>query len=320
MKRKIFFRADAGQEIGYGHFIRTLALADMLRDDFDCTFFTRTPSAYQEREAAKICRLVPLPSDDSRFGMFLEYLHGDEIVVLDNYFFTTAYQREIRAKGCTLVCVDDMHDRHYVADAVINHGAEDPSLFSVEPYTRLCLGLGWALLRRPFLDRPVSGKGRCRDGAVVCFGGSDPDDFTGKTVKSLVDGKNGCFVTAVVGDAYGHPMLDYGSRVRYLSRLSAEEMADLFSSAELVVCPASSVCIEALFCGAKVAAGWYVDNQKEFYDYLSRNGSIIPLGRLFGTVPCIPSDAACKGLPAAITDIRDNYRLLFGNLSYGKGY
>ena len=27
-RRKIFFRADAGLEIGYGHFIRTLALAE----------------------------------------------------------------------------------------------------------------------------------------------------------------------------------------------------------------------------------------------------------------------------------------------------
>mgnify|MGYP006872109998 CR=1 FL=1 len=34
--QKIYFRADAGAEIGYGHFIRTLALADMLKDDFSC--------------------------------------------------------------------------------------------------------------------------------------------------------------------------------------------------------------------------------------------------------------------------------------------
>ena len=33
--QKIYFRADAGAEIGYGHFIRSLSLADMLKDDFD---------------------------------------------------------------------------------------------------------------------------------------------------------------------------------------------------------------------------------------------------------------------------------------------
>ena len=36
--QKIIFRADAGAGIGYGHFIRSLALADMLKNDFDCVF------------------------------------------------------------------------------------------------------------------------------------------------------------------------------------------------------------------------------------------------------------------------------------------
>ena len=38
--QKIYLRADASAAIGYGHFIRTLALADMLKDDFDCTFLS----------------------------------------------------------------------------------------------------------------------------------------------------------------------------------------------------------------------------------------------------------------------------------------
>ena len=49
-----------------------------------------------------------------------------------------------------------------MADAVINHGVADAALFSVEPYTRLCLGLSWALLRQPFLralEYPDSGRG-----------------------------------------------------------------------------------------------------------------------------------------------------------------
>ena len=121
MKRKIFFRADASQSIGYGHFIRTLALADMLKDDFDCVFYTQTPTEYQRKELEKVCPFIELPDDDTRFRLFIEELKGDEIVVLDNYFFTTDYQRSIKTKGCKLVCVDDMHDKHYVADVVINH-------------------------------------------------------------------------------------------------------------------------------------------------------------------------------------------------------
>ena len=87
MKRRICFRADADQRIGYGHFIRTLALADMLKDDFDCMFYLQTPSEYQKAELSKVFRYVELPADDSKFDLFLDALDGNEIVVLDNYFF-----------------------------------------------------------------------------------------------------------------------------------------------------------------------------------------------------------------------------------------
>jgi spore coat polysaccharide biosynthesis predicted glycosyltransferase SpsG len=144
--QKVYLRADAGNRIGYGHFIRTLALADVLKDSFKCTFFTTTPTAYQIGEMAKVCPYVAL-QEDTKFEDFLNYLKGDEIVVLDNYFFTTEYQKQIKEKGSKLVCIDDMHDKHYVADVVINHALTDKSLFDCEAYTKLCLGFDYALLR-----------------------------------------------------------------------------------------------------------------------------------------------------------------------------
>jgi spore coat polysaccharide biosynthesis predicted glycosyltransferase SpsG len=66
----------------------------------------------------KNCKCIPL-SEINHFDVFLSFLKGDEIVFLDNYFFTTDYQREIKERGCKLVCIDDMHDEHYVADVVL---------------------------------------------------------------------------------------------------------------------------------------------------------------------------------------------------------
>ena len=155
MKQRIYFRADAGREIGYGHFIRTLALADMLKDDFDCVFVTQSPTVYQKTEVAKVCELTEVPATEEKFSLFLDMLDGDEIVVLDNYFYDTDYQRAVKAKGCKLVCIDDMHDKHYVADVVINHALSESILFSKEVYTHLCLGPSWALLRKPFLENAL---------------------------------------------------------------------------------------------------------------------------------------------------------------------
>lgn len=276
-KRKIFFRVDAGPKMGYGHFIRSLALADMLKQDFDCTMFTQTPTEYQLREAEDVCAVVALPDDDSKFDKFLDYLKGEEIVVLDNYFFTTEYQRAIKAKGCQLVCIDDIHDKHYVADVVINHGCTDKTLFDVEPYTQLCLGMDYALLRRPF-QNPVQHK-RVPNSYAICFGGTDVYNLTFEYAKEL--SKRNCAIFAIIGDSFNYEeTLRALPNVEIRKRLSADAMASLFRSVENVICSASTTCYEALACGANVYAGWYVENQKEIYHLLEANHQIVPLDNL----------------------------------------
>ena len=315
MKQRICFRADASAEIGYGHFIRTLALADMLKDDFDCVFYTQSPSDYQRKEAEKVCELVTLPADDSRFQLFLDCLKGDEIVVLDNYFYTTDYQGAIKDKGCKLVCIDDMHDKHYVADAVVNHGFATADDFSKEAYTQLYLGAGYALLRAPFLkeDEHIE---RNPDRWVVCFGGSDQNDYTGKAIRMLKKRDKVQEIIAVVGDGYKHVSSLKQAGVNVRSRLTAEEMADLFRSAANVVCSASSVCYESLACGCKVYAGYYVENQREFYEALTRNGYIIPLGELHeSNMEHLTEDTTKETKTLSVRSVKQNFRTMFYGLS-----
>ena len=44
MKTQIYFRADGHSKMGLGHVVRSLALADCLKDQFDCRFIIRNPS------------------------------------------------------------------------------------------------------------------------------------------------------------------------------------------------------------------------------------------------------------------------------------
>lgn len=278
-KPHIYFRADAAPEIGYGHFVRTLALADMLGGDFDKTFVTRHPTPFQVEQIKGICGNYVVLGDD-HFDGFLNLLRSGDIVVLDNYFFDTDYQRKIKAAGCRLVCIDDMHDKHYVADVVINHGLTDASLFSIEPYTRLCLGLDWALLRKPFLNAkplPKRQQGHC----VVAFGGVDALNLTAKVALILSAKPNIKKITAIVGDGYtGIGSLGTIGKVDIRKNLSAQQMADLFCSVEFAVLPTSTLCIEALACSCPVFAGYYVNNQYPYYQNLLQNGYITPLGDL----------------------------------------
>lgn len=279
-KRRIYFRADASASIGYGHFVRSLALADMLKGDFDCTFFTQTPTDYQINEMEKVCKYKSLPSNDTKFDVFLDLLKGDEIVVLDNYFFSTDYQRKIKDKRCKLVCIDDMHDKHYVADIVINHVLTDEKLFSVESYTKLALGLEYALLRRPFLQPLYNNK----EGGhwFVSFGGTDYDNMTAKFVEILDSSQRVKSITVVVGDSYKHlDSLERFKNIEIKKNLTAQDMQQEMSLAQYAVLPSSSICIEAIACGCKIANGFFVDNQRDYAYFLASKHYVYPLGNLY---------------------------------------
>lgn len=293
MGKKIYFRADAGAGIGYGHFIRSLALADMLKSDFECVMFTQEPTPYQISEAEQVCPLVSLPADESKFEKFLEYLTGEEIVVLDNYFYTTDYQQQIKDKGCKLVCIDDMHDKHFVADVVINHGVVPVEEYDVADYTQVFTSPKYALLRSPFLQSQPITK---RSGSwVVTIGGLDEPNITTLAVKTLqeIGTKD---ITAIVGDGFKHRAELKKTGVKILSRLTAQQMAETFASAENVLCCASTVCYEALSQGCHVYAGWYVDNQVDTYNLLAKSNYIEPLGNLLSlrSISCKPTNALAK--------------------------
>ena len=315
MKRRICFRADAGATIGYGHFIRSLALADMLKDVFDCVFYTTEPSPYQIKELQNVCTYISL-HEGTKLKEFLGYLDGSEIVVLDNYFFTTDYQREIKAKGCKLVCIDDMHDKHYVADVIINHGHATPEEYDCEPYTKLALGSNYVLLRRPFLQ-PLQNRER-NNSLIVNFGGSDPLHLTDTLISMLLKLNVPYNIVAILGDKT-FLTEENKQKVIILKNLSALQMADIFETSAFGILPASGVSLEAISRGLPLMVGYYVENQVEGYKKFAHFCDYIPLGylpaltyeELQESIECLKSFS--PRIPN-FSHVPENFKLLFQSL------
>jgi UDP-2,4-diacetamido-2,4,6-trideoxy-beta-L-altropyranose hydrolase len=284
-KRTIIFRADGGLSIGMGHFIRTLALAEMLNEHFCCIYATRQPTQYQIGEIEKVCHgRIDLPNDDSHFEQFLTNLKGDEIVVLDNYYFSTEYQKTIKAKGCKLVCIDDMHDKHYLADIVINHALTEKRLFSIEKYTKLFLGLEYALIRKEFFAN--FGEEKEYKSILLNMGGSDFNNLTSKILRYLISQNisEEYKVYVVVGNAnkYTHEIRTLCKMHNFLffKDLTAKDLSVLLERVEYAILPSSTILIEALYKGVKIIGCYFVDNQKEFFDYLTCANYIFPVGNM----------------------------------------
>ena len=282
--QKICFRADAGVNIGYGHFIRSLALADMLKDEFDCVFYTAEPTPYQIGEMQKICSYIPL-SEATKFEAFLAALDGTEIVVLDNYFYTTDYQREIKAKGCKLVCIDDMHDKHYVADAVINHApGTHESQFSKEDYTKLYLGPEFLLMRKEFREAIQSYTPFDKNENVyICYGGSDEMNLTRKACEIVIR-TTPRHIDAVVGGGYVFydDFLDYakGKDITVYRNASPEKIVKLLRNAFLAVVPDSMVFFEACCLRRPCISGYDCNNQIFIAEYNRQHNLGCEIGNL----------------------------------------
>mgnify|MGYP002559711227 CR=1 FL=1 len=282
-KRKIVLRADASKTIGYGHFIRSLALAGYLKEYFDCFFCTFNPlelrpTIYQINEIKKVCKFIYLDAANQvNYDLkFLNYLKGGEIVVLDNYYFSTEYQRAIKNKGCKLVCIDGMHARHFVADAVITVTPNDKSKFSMESYTRFLGGIRHTFLRPEFLSvtRSKTSPANIKK-VVLAMGGADAFGLTNKMIDVILKEKPNIELSVIAGDTV-EITHTYKDSINIYKKLTAQEIVNLFLASDLGVFPASTICMEALACKLPVAAGWYVDNQKELYEYGATTGLFEP--------------------------------------------
>jgi UDP-2,4-diacetamido-2,4,6-trideoxy-beta-L-altropyranose hydrolase len=276
---KVFFRADASAEIGYGHLMRSLAVARMLSNHFSCSFLTKNITPKGKDIILSVCdKIVDIPgsvTSDQEVLFFSSYLTHAKIVVLDGYHFDTEYQNKIKGLGCIVVCIDDIHKYHFVADAVINHaGGVDKKNYSIDPLTELYLGPRYALVDQKFLsDMPL----KKSDQVLICLGGADKSNYTQSVVAQLLNKKVSKKIIVVIGEAYSHrnslEELLTNSPVEALvyQAVSPDTLAELMRSAAVAVCSASTVAYEYLGTKGELYLLQTADNQKHIYQYLIEN-------------------------------------------------
>lgn len=281
MKQKVVFRADGDAEIGYGHFIRTLGIAGLINEDFDCIYATQSPTEYQINEINKVCNgIVELSKNEKSYEEFLSYLKGDEIVVLDNYFFNSDYQLSIKSKGCKVIYIDDFNDKNYVCDALINNIPGFPKdSFNKKDYTKLYLGTDYALLRKEFFNRELRKIKKKENTFFLAFGGGDFLNLSDKIIGFLNQINPDFEIHLLIGDAYRfYDNLQKYKAVIIHKNISASEIAELIANCNVCIIPASSLLNEASSIGSSILLGYFADNQIGPYKYFIENNLAIGLG------------------------------------------
>jgi UDP-2,4-diacetamido-2,4,6-trideoxy-beta-L-altropyranose hydrolase len=213
------------------------------------------------------------------------YLPDTDIVVLDGYKFGTDYQKYIKARVCSLVCIDDIHSYHFVSDIIINHGVLNASLYSIEPYTKLLLGPKYCLLRKPFLKNPLNKSKVNTNSVFLCFGGADAQNLTAKYLNELINHKDVHSIHVVVGSAFKYKQVLNEMILRQKSfpihlyeNVSAKELVQIINECKIAIVPGSTISLECASIGIGIICGYYVNNQVDIDTMMKETGMGISIG------------------------------------------
>jgi UDP-2,4-diacetamido-2,4,6-trideoxy-beta-L-altropyranose hydrolase len=293
-EKRLVIRADAGAQIGTGHLLRCLALAQAWKDaGGEVTFVTACQNegllSRLQDEAFKL-HIIPVshpdPDDWKHMRMVLEGFAG-AWVVLDGYHFDEDYQLNVKETAHRLLVTDGLAQlTHYYADIVLNPNLYAEQLhYLCEPGTSLLLGTRYALLRREFLawkdlKREIPEMG---NRLLVTLGGSDPDNCVLKVIRALDRaGVSGLEVTVVIG-ASNHYMAEsqqVASSISIPIRLvcDVQNMADLMAWADLALVAGGITPWEMCFMGVPMLVMIIAENQKHTAQTLHQAGIVENLG------------------------------------------
>ena len=292
---QIVFRVDASTQIGTGHVMRCLALAQAWQDTQGQAIFVMTTSvpALEERlqsEGMQVVHLTTEPGslDDAQQTATLAHQFGATWVVVDGYHFGGEYQQILKQSKLHLLFIDDYgHAEHYYADFVLNQNisADEQWYQNREPYTQLLLGSCYALLRREFWQwqgwqrtvPPVAKK------VLVTLGGADPDNITLKVIQSLqiVEGEE-LEAVVVVGGSNPHyenlKMAVQDSRYPIQVQQNVTNMPELMAWADMAISAGGSTCWELAFMGLPSILLILADNQRAIAQKLATLNLAVNLG------------------------------------------
>lgn len=288
-------RADAAPEIGTGHVMRCLALAQAWREaGGEAVLATAlSPGGLEDRlvaEGLSIHRLVAEAGSDAdaRATAALARDLGAVWTVVDGYQFMGNYQRVLKDAGLRVLVIDDYgHAGHYWADAVLNQNlnAHGTLYASREPGVRLLLGPRYVLLRREFWKWRGWKHSHARQATnvLVTFGGVDPANVTLKAMAALAKLASTYWQAAVVVGP-SNPNLpalrSAASSAPQSTRLLSDvrDMAELMAWADVVVTAGGSTTWELAFMGLPALTVIVADNQVELAETLSAHGVVQNLG------------------------------------------
>jgi UDP-2,4-diacetamido-2,4,6-trideoxy-beta-L-altropyranose hydrolase len=293
--------------------MRCLTLAQALRGrgaDVDFVCRNHKGNLIQPlREAGfEVCVLSAPPSSGvTEEQDALETIHAingkhPDWLIVDHYDLGAAWEERIRPHAGRLMVLDDLATRRHDCDVFLD---QNETLLTLEQYRsrlpaacQLILGPRHALLRSEYRrNRKSAGE---RDATprrvLVFFGGSDPDNMTGRALEALSGAEFAALhADIVVGANNPHRVaLENAARARAATRLLGPRphLADLMAEADLAIGAGGTTTWERMCVGLPSLVVSIAENQRPGCELLASRRLI----RYLGSSETVGSSEIAAGL------------------------
>lgn len=210
-------------------------------------------------------------------------------LIIDHYALDVEWETAMRSCAKRIMVIDDLADRVHDCDVLLDqnlHLADMETRYErlVPARCKKLLGPKYALLRPEF--REARSKLKMRDGSVkrifVFFGGSDPTNETGKTLRAIQQlDRTDIAIDVIVGSTNPHQM-DIADLCMQLPKATlyrqVNNMAELMAKADLAIGAGGGAMWERCSLGLPTIVVSVADNQQSGCEAAARQGAILYLG------------------------------------------
>ena len=316
MALRAIFRTDASFEIGTGHVMRCLTLADSLSQygycvQFVCRahsgnlidFIRQRGYAVHALELGDSWHVRPLnPADQPEHLAWLgedwekdaeqtvECMRDEpvDLLVVDHYAIEARWEAAMWKFSTRLMCIDDLANRGHSCDLLLDqnlYAAQERRYAGLLPDTaKILIGPRFALLRPEFLR--ARQRLRKRDGVVrrvfLFMGGADRTNVTTTVLEALTFSRQADLaIDVVVGGTSPHTA-DVEAVCANLANArlhrQVENMADLMMEADLAIGATGTTTWERAALGLPTLAVSVADNQRDIAHYANAAGILTWIG------------------------------------------
>ncbi len=298
--KQVIIRADASIEIGTGHVMRCLALADYLREvNVQVIFISRRFSGHLADLIKAQGFEVGLFHCENGYSVQADALQtrriiemsGCDCLIVDNYALNAQWERPLRRLVRKLFVIDDLANRLHDCDGLLDQNLHREMHIRyqglVPSNCKFFLGPEYALLRREFLQkkRHIMPRNGVVRQVLINFGGSDAHDMASLAITACAEFFAGTDVKIQVVAGALNPykaklqeLCSSFSRSVFVYHEQVSNMAGLMAEADLVIGAGGSSHWERCCLGLPAIVLTTAANQVEITEAVAERGACVYLG------------------------------------------